>query len=61
MTDYGVQRLALVLAVQAEVEGMKAENLIREQQNLSPAYGRDNFEEMSGRLTNLAYSNDDQL
>ena len=31
MTQYDVKRLALVLAVQAEIEGMKSENILREQ------------------------------
>ncbi|RKS00459.1 hypothetical protein [Flavobacterium sp. 102] len=50
-----VRRLALVLAVQAEIEGMKAENLIREQNNESPAYGREQFSDMASELRNLAY------
>jgi len=29
MTTYDIKRLALVLAVQADIEGMKVENLIR--------------------------------
>lgn len=61
MTEYDVRRLALVLSVQAEIEGMKAENMLREQNNESPAYGNSQFSEVSNRLTNLAHAHDEQL
>lgn len=56
-----VRRLALVLAVQAEIEGMKAENLLREQNNESPAYGDESFCNKAAELKNLAYAHDFQL
>jgi hypothetical protein len=58
---YNVKRLALVLAVQAEIEGMKVENLVREQSGLSPAFGNDQFFDKSCELRNLAYAPDEQL
>lgn len=61
MTQYDVKRLALVLAVQAEIEGMKAENIVRQQQGLTIAYSEESFAEKAMQLTNLAYGHDDQL
>jgi hypothetical protein len=61
MTHYDVKRLALVLAVQAEIEGMKIENIIREHKEQSPAYGEEQFNSCASRLENLAYAHDDEL
>ena len=61
MTHYDVKRLALVLAVQSEVEGMKAENMLREQNKQSPAYGEEAFNDIANRLSDLAYAHDEQL
>lgn len=61
MTDYSVRRLALVLAVQAQIEAMKTENQLRAIQNSSPAYGELQFFVKAEELRNLAYSHDDQL
>lgn len=61
MNEYDVRRLALVLSIQAEMEGMKAENMLRDQNNESPAYGADQFNEISHRLTSLAYAHNEQL
>jgi hypothetical protein len=58
---YNVKRLALVLSVQAEIEGMKAENMLRSQNNESPAYGSDQFNECANKLENLAYAHNEQL
>ena len=57
MTDYTVKRLALVLAIQAEIEGMKAENTQREQMQYLMADFRNKAEE----LRELAYKHDEQL
>lgn len=57
---YNVKRLALVLAVQAEIEGMKADNLVREQNGQSPAY-IEQFEQKAEELRSLAYKCDEQL
>jgi hypothetical protein len=56
-----VIRFALVLSVQAEVEGMKAENEVRKSQGLSPTYGESQFSDMANKLSNLAYCHDQQL
>lgn len=61
MNEYDVKRLALVLAIQSEIEGMKAENMLREQNNESPAYGSKQFNDMAEQLRNIAYSHNEQL
>ena len=61
MTEYDVKRLALVLGVQAEIEGMKVANLIREQRDESPAYNDGDFQEKANRLEDLAFSHDLQF
>lgn len=61
MTDYTVKRLALVLEVQAGIEGMKAANLPREQNGESQAYGSKDFNDAAMRLGELAYAHDEQL
>jgi len=58
---YDIIRLALILSKQAEIEGMRVENLIREQSNLVPAYGCDEFLNLSEDLGNLAHANNEQL
>lgn len=40
---------------------MKAENLAREQNNLSIAYGESAFNEKAQRLSDLAYCHNEQL
>jgi hypothetical protein len=58
MDYYDVKRLALVLAVQAEIEGMKAENRQRpgdEQWTIR------HFESKAEELKNLAYCHNEQL
>lgn len=61
MNEYDIKRLALILAIQAEIEGMKAENLQREHQNYAVAYDDASFQEMAERLRNLAHCHNDQL
>jgi len=58
---YNTIRLALILALQAEVEGMKAENVSREQQQLSIAYTEDAFQKKADAIRELAYKPDDLL
>lgn len=60
MNEYDIKRLALVLAVQAEIEGMKAENLVREQNGLSPAF-IEQFDQKAEELRMLSYKHNDQL
>ena len=54
MEDSVVKRLALVLAIQAEIEGMKVENLEREFRGESLAYGEDAFLIAAEDLRSLA-------
>lgn len=61
MNEYDVKRLALVLALQAEIEGMKAENVTRERHGLAVAYDEGAFAEMAEKLRNLAYAHNEQL
>jgi hypothetical protein len=61
MNDYTVKRLALILAIQAEIEGMKAENMQREQQGYSMAWTESDFFEKAEELRQLAYKHDEQL
>jgi hypothetical protein len=58
---YNVKRLALVLAVQAEIEGMKVANTVRFKDGLAPAYTKEDFSNKSFELENLAHANNDQL
>jgi hypothetical protein len=61
MNNYDVKRLALVLSIQAEIEGMKAENIQREAQRLAQAYGDEQFQYMAEELRNMAAKHDEQL
>jgi len=61
MDMYNVVRLALVLAIQADIEGMKTENVLRKQCGESPAYEEKAFFEQAELLRNLAYSHNEQL
>lgn len=61
MTEYDVKRLALVFAIQAEVEGMKAENAARADLCNSPAWGDINFCEKAEEFRELANKHDEQL
>ena len=61
MDIYDVKRLALVLAVQAEIEGMKSANEDRRQINHSMAYPDSDFEGKAMELRNLAYVPNEQL
>jgi len=61
MNNYDVRRLALVLAIQAEIEGMKAENKYREINCHDLTYGDGDFEVKATELRNLVYSHDEQL
>lgn len=52
MTTADIKRLALILAVQAEIEGMKISNTYYEDRH---------FQEKAAQLRNLAYCHDDEL
>lgn len=61
MNHANVKRLALVLAKQAEIEGMKIANKLRESNRDNPAYHQVHFEKKAFELESLAYAKDDQL
>lgn len=61
LTDYGIRRLALILSVQAEIEGMKVKNREREAVGNAPAYGETAFLDKANELQNLAYGHDEQI
>jgi len=61
MTEYDVKRFALVSAVNAEIDGMKADNNIRELNGLIPCYDSSSFEYKANELRNIAAMHDHQL
>jgi len=61
MDQYDVMRLALVLAVSAEIEGMKVANMERESQGFALAYPESAFSEAAEELRVLANKNNEQL
>lgn len=61
LNDSSVRRLARILAKQAEVESMKADNAQREVEGNSPAYTGKAFADIARELETLAYAHDDQL
>jgi len=61
MNTYDVKRLALILAVQAEIDGMKAENMQRKIEGNSMAFTEKEFFDKAMDLRNLAYTPNEQL
>ena len=61
MNNYDVKRLALVLAVQAEIEGMKVANIERESQGFAIAYPEIEFVKAAEELRTTACKHDEQL
>jgi hypothetical protein len=61
MNEFDVKRLALVLAVQAEIEGMKSDNMQREHLDQSMAWDENSFCEKAEELRKLAYAHNEQL
>lgn len=58
MNEFDVRRLALILAVQAEIEGMKAAN---SQYPDNQPYQESAFLEKSNKLSDLAFAHNQQL
>jgi hypothetical protein len=56
-----IKRLALVLAVQAEIKGMEAANEQRASIGESRAYGEEAFFEKAEELRNISYMHDLQI
>lgn len=61
MNEYDVKRLALVLAIQAEIEGGKAENKHAELIGQSIPYREDAFYKKADELRELANKHNEQL
>lgn len=61
MTDYTVKRLALTLAIQAEIEGMKVANVMRSLRDEAPEYNAGHFQQAASELMELASKHDEQL
>lgn len=61
MNEYDVKRLAHVLALQAEIEGMKAENAYREVYGNEPTHNEGRFQEMAEKIRNVAHCHNEQL
>jgi len=61
MEQGDVIRLSLTLAIQAEIEGMKADNNDRMLRSESSAYTDADFCAKAEELRNIAYSHEDQL
>jgi hypothetical protein len=58
---YNVKRLALVLAVQAEIEGMKAVNAQDVHDGCNLSYLDRQFKDKAEELRSLAYAHNEQL
>ena len=56
-----VKRLGLILAVQAEIEGMKSENELRKSSGESMAYTGEDFQVKAEELRNISYCHEFQL
>ena len=61
MTDYTVKRLALVLTIQAEIEGMKTRNELNCRTGCNPVYDESCFYEKQIELIDLANKPNEQL
>ena len=61
MDEFDVRRLGLILAIQAEIEGMKAENMQRNQLVHTMAYTYDDFREKAEEMREITYRANHQL
>lgn len=61
MKTADIKRLGLILAVQAEIEGMKSENMQREQQGFSMAWTETDFCQKAEEIRDIVNKHDDQL
>jgi hypothetical protein len=58
MEESDIKRLGLILAIQAEIEGMKAENLLCGD---TPMYQNNRFLEKAEQLKSIVYCHKDEL
>ena len=61
LTDDGIYRLGLILAIQAEIEGMKVENAQCVSNGYTPPYGFEHFQEKQQEIENATHSHIEQL
>jgi len=61
MSSYDIKRLALILAIQAEIEAMKITNLGRDMPSEAASYDASHFFEKSRELEELANKHDYEL
>ena len=61
MKTADIKRLGFILAVQAEIEGMKVTNSERLANGLSPAYDEYSFSCMAEEIRDIVNKHDDQL
>lgn len=61
MNEYDVKRLAATLALQADIETMRAENMQREHLDQSMAYTDYDFHDIAENLIQLATVSNDNL
>lgn len=61
MNIYDIKRLGLILAIQSEIEGMKAENSQRKLLGHSMVYTQYDFNERSEELRSIVYKHAEEL
>lgn len=61
MNEYDVKRLALILAVQAEIEGLKTANKQRDSHGIAAKYEESNFMAKAEELKTIASKHNEQL
>lgn len=61
MNYYDIKRYGLILAVQAEIEGMKAENEQRKRLGQSIAYTDEDFNRKAEEIRVISFCHNEQL
>ncbi len=61
MNEYDIRRLGLILALNAEIEAMKAENMQRQHRGESMAYTDFDFMKVAEKISDVAHRHNEQL
>ena len=61
MKQLDIRRFGLILAIQAEIEGMKAKNELNKLYENSPVYRETDFQDKAEELRNLSSCPDEKL
>jgi len=61
MDQYDVMRFGMISAINAEIEGMKAENKLCEYDKVVLKYDESSFIEKAERINDIVYSHNQQL